>query len=433
LNVFWNHVNIDMLMETQMARMKLTSKTLDALASNPQEAKHNIHDLNCKGLMVEVRPNGGMTYYLRYRDAGNRQRQFRLGSAEDLSLDQARKLVHQYRAQLAMGEDPAMTQALARQVPTLAEFVDEYYLPYVKIKKRSWETDASLLKNHILPLFGQRPMNGISKMEVVALHQGQLAAGAAPASANRLLILMRFMFNLARSWEIPGIERNPTEGIGCVVENNARERYLTRKEAERLVAAVSASKNPMLRPIVSLLLLTGARRGELLKAKWEDINLEQRLWRIPLSKSGKARFVPLSDGALQVLAALQAEQATWADSLRAGGWVVPNPDTGKPFGTIHSSWDRARKLAGLPEVRIHDLRHSFASFLVNNGRSIYEVQKILGHSQVRTTQRYAHLDQDSLLAAANTAAASLSTSFAPKYLATSKPGAAQLTSHAIPA
>ena len=149
----------------------------------------------------------------------------------------------------------------------------------------------------------------------------------------------------------------------------------------------------MLQYIVPMLILTGARKNEVINAKWEDFNFEQKVWRIPMSKSGKARYVPLSDGVEQLL----SNVPVFDDCLL----VFPNPKTLKPYVSFYYAWDTARKSVGLGDVRVHDLRHSFASFLVNAGRSLYEVQKILGHTQIKTTQRYAHLSQESLLSAAN--------------------------------
>ena len=151
----------------------------------------------------------------------------------------------------------------------------------------------------------------------------------------------------------------------------------------------------MLKFIVPMLILTGARKREVLDAKWADFDLERRIWRIPTTKAGKARHVPLSDGALHLLSTMPREAEC--------PWAFANPDTGKPFISIYCSWHSARTQAGLADVRMHDLRHSFASLLINSGRTLYEVQHILGHTQVKTTQRYAHLSQDTLLAATNAA------------------------------
>ena len=149
----------------------------------------------------------------------------------------------------------------------------------------------------------------------------------------------------------------------------------------------------MLKFIVPMLILTGARKREVLDAKWDQFDFQRRSWRIPITKSGKARHVPLSDGAPAILSQVPRDNPE--------GWVFPNPKSGVPFTAIFYSWDTARKLAGIPELRIHDLRHSFASMLVNNGRTLYEVQSILGHRSSKTTQRYAHLANDTLVDAAN--------------------------------
>ena len=134
-------------------------------------------------------------------------------------------------------------------------------------------------------------------------------------------------------------------------------------------------------------------------AKWQDIDLDKRLWRIEFNKTGQTRHAPVSEGLLSLLAKLPR--------LAGNEYLFPNPKTGKPFVSIFHSWDTARQKAGLKDVRIHDLRHSFASYLINQGHSLYEVQNLLGHTQVKTTQRYAHLSQDSLLNAADSAAASV--------------------------
>ena len=157
--------------------------------------------------------------------------------------------------------------------------------------------------------------------------------------------------------------------------------------------AVKKSDNPMLQYIVPMLILTGARKREVLDAKWEDFDLIRRQWRIPMTKSGRPRHVPLSEGVLQLLDSIPQGES--------GEHVFANPKTKKAYVSIFHSWNTARKSVGLGDVRIHDLRHSFASFLVNAGRSLYEVQKILGHTQIKTTQRYAHLSQDTLIEAAN--------------------------------
>ena len=356
-------------------------------------------DTEVTGFSLEIRASGGQTYYQRYRDSRGRIRQVKLGNARDLSLSDARRLAARLLRQVALGEDPLEKKREARSVPTFADFIEQQYLPYVKSYKRSWATDVSLLKNHLLPRFGRRYMDEITRQDIQKMHHDRRASGALPGSANRLLIMMRFIFNLALKWEVSGIKANPCKGVPLMEENNKKERYLSNEEARRLYQAVCASPNPMLKYIVPMLILSGARKREVLDARWEDFDFTRRIWRIPMTKTGKARHVPLSDGALTILSTMPRDMNC--------PWVFANPDTGKPYVSIFCAWDTARKHAGLSDVRIHDLRHSFASLLINSGRTLYEVQHLLGHSQVKTTQRYAHLSQDTLLAAANAATRAL--------------------------
>ena len=148
-----------------------------------------------------------------------------------------------------------------------------------------------------------------------------------------------------------------------------------------------------------MLLLTGARKREILDAKWEEVNFEKLYLRVPLSKSGKPRFIPLSQAVLSILEKLPRWEGC--------PYVIPNPTTKKPFSSLYFSWDGARKRAGLPDVRMHDLRHSYASNLVNAGTSIFVVSRALGHATLKNTMRYSHLSQDTLLDAAEKAAQAL--------------------------
>ncbi len=345
--------------------------------------------------MLEARPKG-CTYYFRYRDLHGRVRQYRICPAEDLTLPAVRKQVDHLRGLLALGQDPAAIRDDLRKVPTFREFVEERYIPYIKEYKRSWSTDESLLRNHLFPRFAKKYLNEITRKDIIEMHHARRAGGASASSSNRLVILMRYIYNLAIKWEMNGVVKNPTKNVPLFEENNKRERYLTEFEARQLYEEIRHSENAILEYIIPMLILTGARRGEVLHAQWQDIFYEQKIWRIPLSKSGKARFVPLSESALALLSKIPRYPSCQ--------WIFPNPKTKKPYVSIYHSWNRARQNLGMPELRIHDLRHSFASFLINSGRSLYEVQKILGHSQLVTTQRYSHLTEKTLNEASQAAA-----------------------------
>ena len=373
-----------------------TQHDADRFCSLPAGGRAAVSDQRVKGLQLERMPTGRAKWRLRFTAPNGRSRVcLTLGDASVLNLSDARQLAEKYLRDIALGVNPKNEREESKQVPTFAQFIQDQYLPYVKTYKRSWSTDDSLLRNHLLPRFGKSYLDEITRTDIQKLHHDRQAAGAAPGSANRLLIMMRYVFNLALRWQTPGIRDNPCRGVPLLQENNHRERYLSPPEAQRLYQALCQSDNPLLAYIVPMLILTGARKREVLDARWEDFDLSRRLWRIPISKSGKARHVPLSDGAMQILSTMP--------NLEDCPWAFANPKTRKPFVSIFCAWDTARKRAGLSDVRVHDLRHSFASLLVNAGRTLYEVQHILGHTQVKTTQRYAHLSQDTLREAANEA------------------------------
>ena len=388
-----------------MPAVALTANVVSEAVCPQGRGKIDLFDTVTKGLMLEVRSSGGKTYYLRYQDARGKTRQLRLADTRDVSLSQVRGLADKARNQIAMGHDPCEEKVIKKQVPTFEQFAATY-LEFVKGYKRSWQTDESLLRNHLVTRFGKKYLDEITRDDIVKMHRSRLAEGAKPGTANRLLIMMRYIFNLALRWEVAGIKGNPTKGVPLYEENNKKERYLSATEAQRLYEALCDSESEMIRFIVPMLILTGARKREVLDARWLDFDLNNRRWRIPMTKTGRARHVPLSDGAMQLLASVP----------RFGDceWAFPNPDTLKPYVSIFYAWDRAREKAGLQDVRIHDLRHSFASLLVNSGRTLYEVQQLLGHTQVKTTQRYAHLSQDTLLSAANAAAKALDGYMVPK-------------------
>ena len=379
-----------------MPSIALDANVVKNTACPPEKSRLDLYDTVIAGFIVEVRSSGSKTYYLRYRDKHGKQKQYKIGDTKSLTFEQARNAAQTLRARVVLGEDLSAEKAALKNTPTFEAFTHERYMPYIKGYKRSWDTDDSVLRNHLLPKFGRLHLDEITTQDIIAFHHAMRSQGYAAGTCNRIVIMMRYMFNLAKKWGIQGADTNPAAGIPLFEENNKRERYLNPMEVKRLHEALLNSDNPQLQYIVPLLLLTGCRKRELLNAQWEHFDLERRTWRIPISKSGKARHVPLSSDVVNLLG-----QVPRFDDCP---YVVPNPKTQLPYVSIFCSWNTARKQAGLPEVRMHDLRHSFASFLVNSGRSLYEVQNILGHSQLVTTQRYAHLSQATLLDATNAAA-----------------------------
>jgi integrase len=371
-------------------KIPFTKLNIDRLVCTAEKGRIFYRDTACRGLTVEVRSTGGKTYYLTYRDQRGKQRMYKLANAADITSAQARQLCDRMRTQLAMGTDIAAERTAQRHCPRVREFFHQHYLPYAKSYKRSWATDVSYYETHINDLIGERHMDSVSKQDVIAV-MNKASQRLSPSSSYRLFVLLRYMFNLAIRWNTGGIKVNPTQHHTLPRFNNHRERYLSKLEIQQLLAAINQSRNTVLKYIIPMLLLTGARKREVLDARWTDFDTERLFWRIPFTKSGTERFVPLSDAVIALLDNIPR--------LSNCPYVFANPHTQLPYVAIYYSWHSARKAAGLADVRVHDLRHSFASFLVNAGCSLYEVQKLLGHSSSKMTQRYSHLSQPSLLRA----------------------------------
>jgi integrase len=359
---------------------------------NEGDSRQSITDSKMTGLCLDRLSKGVGRWRYRTQAVDGRKRIcLTVGKAPLLSLSQARELTTKLAREIAMGNHPNQTKKNLRSIPTITNFATESFLPYVERYKKSWKCDKGLLKNHVLPQWGKRHLDQITTQDVINLLSAHSRTHA-PGSCNRLLILIRFMFNLSVRWKI--ITANPSTGVPLMREENKADRFLTQQEAEILYEAMKRSQNPMLQFIVPLLILTGVRKREALDAKWEDIDIERRQWRINVTKAGKPRFVPLSDGALKLLDMIPRFDCPW---------LLPNPKTFRPYQNIYYAWHSARSSVGLQSIKLHTLRHSFASFLVNSGRTLYEVQHLLGHTQIKTTARYSHLAQDTLLDATNAA------------------------------
>jgi integrase len=233
------------------------------------------------------------------------------------------------------------------------------------------------------------------RKDILQLHSDIYAQGYKPATADHVAKLIRHSLNLAVDWDM--LEKNPASRIPLYNEDNEIENFLSDIQLKNLMQIFKTDHNRPVCTILIYLLSTGARLQEGLDASWSQMDLEHRIWRIPAkgTKSGKTRSVPLNDTALELLVA-----------NRNNGFEVcfPNTKTGKSFVTITRVWHRLRKQAGIPHFRIHDLRHSYASFMANSGRSLYEIQQLLGHADSRVTQRYSHLTASTLQAASNTVA-----------------------------
>lgn len=379
-----------------MPKVKLDAAFAATAQCFPGRGKTDWTDSAITGFVLEVRESGGKTYYLKYRDQTDRLRQHKIGRYQDISFAVAKQAALKLRSKVVMGGDPRAEKEAAKAIPFYRE-VAAAYLQQAKLHHRSFETNAGYLRNHVLPRWGNVRLTEIRSQAVAQWLADKRAGGLAPATVEKIRVIFGRSFVVGHQAGLPGCDPSPVRSVPRVKFNNARERYLTAEEADRLRAAAAESYNIQLRPIVDLLLFTGARVGELLKARWEHIDLERRAWFIPTTKTNRPRHVPLSSDAMAVIQSLPRFEGC--------PWLLPNPKNLKPFVTIQHGWERAIRVARLPGLRIHDLRHSAASFMVNAGIDVFAVGKVLGHASYQSTQRYAHLANDTLLAAVEAGAA----------------------------
>lgn len=355
-------------------------------------------DASARGLYLEVSAStpGQGIFRLRFKDSAGKTCHARLGRTSEITLDAARKQAAVLKAQIALGTNPKATEKPKAEALNFHDYFYNVMLPYIKPRLRSWKRSEELFRLRVDGVFGQKKLDQIDRHEMQVFLTGLLASGLRPASVNHHAKLCRHALNLAVEWDM--LDKNPLSKIPLFQEDNKVERYMDDKQLGQLLNVLKTDENRVPALICMWLLSTGARCGEALKATWAQVDEANRVWRVPASntKARKVRAIPLNDSALLVLK--QARELNYG-----GEYVFVNKKTGKPYTTIVKTWSNMRLKAGLPHVRIHDLRHQYASFLVNAGRTLFEVQQILGHSDPSVTQRYSHLSTKSLSEAANSA------------------------------
>lgn len=380
-------------------RILFTKKWIEQLPPNPPEAasrEREYSDTQAVGLKILVNKQGRKFFYLRYT-INKRKRGIKIGEFGPMSLIEARTRCNELKALINNGIDPQEEKQQLQQTPTFEEFALKQYMPHAYSNKRSAKADESKLRLHLLPLLGNRRIDQITTQELQRYHD-QLRSSHCPATANRHLSLLHRMFKLAAQWGL--LEKNPATGIRKHQENNEVHRYLSAEEIMRFIEALKTEENRVAVAAFKLLLFTGVRRQEALDARWEHVDLQKRVWFLPISKSGKSRYVILNAMAVELL----QRQPRLPDSP----FVFPGKIEGKPLNNPVKAFKRVLKTAGIANFRIHDLRHTHASIAINNGASLYEVQHLLGHSNSVTTARYAHLADATLRKVSDTVSNSIS-------------------------
>jgi integrase len=376
-----------------MAKQKLTKPAIERFS--PTDAEYVVWDAELPGFGVRVKPSGVKSYVVQYRNrkTGASRRKTIGQHGPLLTFHKARERARIVLGDALKGNDPIADDRARRAAPTVKELAADYLEHHALPKKRprSVSSDRSMLDRIILPRLGNRKVDVVQLRDVHALH---VAMKDTPYQANRVLALMSKMFSLAVNWGWRSA--NPVKGIERYQEGR-RERWLSDDELRRLLGALSAHPNQRAANAVRFQLLTGARIGEVLSARWSDIDLARGFWVKPShhTKQKRTEHLPLSAPAV----ALLTEMRERADASER--YLFPGSALDKPLRGIKKFWRGITRQVGLEDYRLHDNRHTHASHLVSSGLSLEIVGRLLGHTNPLTTKRYAHLADDPLRAAAD--------------------------------
>jgi integrase len=337
-----------------------------------------LFDTEIAGFGLRVQPGGSRTWILQYRHEG-RKRRVTLGKYPDLTLAQARRLAAERLLLLARGEDPGRVRGAA-----FGSLCDRYLAEYAP-RKKTYQQDVRRVEGRLRTAWGTRRLASITAEDVRRLHD-QIGRGA-PYEANRILALVKKMFNLAEAWGwTPAGWRNPAVGISKHPERR-RDRWVRPEEMPALLAAIAAEPDIYVRAGLLLYLLTGLRKMELMRARWCDLDAARGLLAVGENKASRPFYCSLPEPALRILAELPR--------LPGCPWVFPGPDPTRHLADFpRRPWRRIRERAGLQDVRIHDLRRTFGSWLTMQGQGLAVVAKALNQSTLSATQIYAHLADD---------------------------------------
>ena len=366
----------------------LTKRIVDRLAVNGKDAV--FWDSELPGFGIRVHSTGRKVYVVQTR-ANGKSRRVTLGRHGDIAPDQARKDAAKIITRLKDGLPPVETEP--EPEPTVADLAERYEREYVAMhcKPNTIKHYGLMLKKHIVPGLGSLRVSEVEKKHILKF---QFGLTDMPTVANRTVDILVKMFNMAELWEMRPPGRNPCRSVRRYRVDPHKERFLTPRELARLGRTLDIAPSKRLASrhaaaAIRLLVLTGCRRNEIMGLAWDDLDFKAGEMRLADSKAGP-RIVPMPPAAAEVLADLPRTPDN--------RWVFPGRKKGTHQTNINDSWNRIRKHADLDGVRLHDLRHSFASRALALGEGLPMIGELLGHRQVNTTARYAHLARDSVRA-----------------------------------
>lgn len=339
------------------------------------------------GLGLRVNPGGTKSYVLKYRTNGGRSRLHKLGRADVLTLAQARDRAKRAHIDILDGKDPQVERQHDRASITVEDFVDEYIKRHSKPNKRSWKEDQRRLKR-VKAKLGKVALQDLTSADVSSLHSS--IGKTAPVEANRIVQLLAAALNKAAEWgRIPKETINPADADSVKrYSERSRERFLTREELPRVLGALGDVENIYVRSVFMLILFAGLRKSEALRLEWSHVDLENGLIRIPETKNGGGRSIPLTDAAVRLLEELPRE--------KGNPYTFAGHHRGKHVSrsTVNRTWRTVREAAGVEDVTIHDLRRTCGSWLAMQGVGLPIIGAILGHSSPQATAIYARLQPD---------------------------------------
>ncbi len=384
---------------------RLTDKLVKELPT-PPSGNRITYDADLPGFGVRVTSAGARAFVLNYR-AGGRERRITIGQHPAWSVRAARERAGELRRQVDSGADPMAERHADRAAPTVNDLADRFEAEHLPKRRPATARDyQGLLRLHIRPQLGKIRVADIRHADIERLHQS--IAETAPYRANRAVAVLSKMLSLAVKWEMR--PDNPARGVERAPEEK-RERFLTPAEIARLGDVLATHPERTSANAVRMLLLTGARRGEVLGATWSQFELSAGTWVKPASVTKQARLhrVPLSAPALALLVEMRVEadkenERRRREELPELIYLFPGKE-GQPLAEVKRFWASVTRRAGISGARLHDLRHTYASVLASSGLSLPIIGALLGHSQPATTARYAHLLDDPLRAATERAGA----------------------------
>jgi integrase len=369
---------------------KLTDRLVRSLVP-PEKGNRVTYDTDVKGFGVRITAAGAVAFILNYRRRSDAlERRYTIGNYPDWGTAAARERAKELKRHVDNGGDPVGEHVAERAAPTVAELCARFLEEHVAKQRPHTQRDyCAIIHGDILPALGKLKVVSVDFAHIERLHHKITLR--APVLANRVLAVASKMFSLAIRWRMR--PDNPCKGVARNQEHH-RRRYLTPDEQSRLLAALAKHPSQEAADAIRLLLLTGARRGEVLNATWDQFDLAAGTWSKPptTTKQKEHHQVPLAAPARELLARLHKQ-------ANGSPYVFPGRGGKQAKQNLSYSWQVICKAAGITGLRIHDLRHSFASSLISGGSSLPVIGALLGHSQPSTTARYAHLYHDPLRAA----------------------------------